>query len=494
MTTLGNAVKRRRTSGDVVRVMLVQPHGFSPQNVLPIALAYLKSNLLPETCEVRIVDCALRNITARSEEFRKELLEFKPEVVGVSSWSPMFLEALDVMRVAKEIDPDILTVTGGAHPTSYYPKVMENPEIDFIFRGEAEFSFRDFISQLYQGEVALEKIGGLVYRNAAGNVVPGDVNLVEVMDDVTIPDYDAINLEGYIANGYRYLTKDARNAPIWLTRGCPYRCQFCAAPQLSGKPVRRHSKEYIARWVHHLYHDKGIRWMNIIDDNFTFHKEYAKDVCRSIIDMNLTGLEMATPNGIRLQRGDPELWRLMRKAGWKTVIVAPESGSEYTLKLMKKDLDLNIVPGVVDDMRRAGLHVIGFFILGYPGERREDIYQTRKFLLTCRFSFVIFHNFQAIPGTPVFDTLVALHEISADYLPGDYHSTDVKYRSKELADFDMKRFILETYLLFSLRYPLTVPNLVKQLGVSFILSRFKRLLRIGFRAPLHESSSGVTFT
>ena len=203
---------------------------------------------------------------------------------------------------------------------------------------------------------------------------------------------------------------------------------------------------------------------------------------------------MATPNGIRLQRGDPELWRLMRKAGWKTVIVAPESGSEYTLKLMKKDLDLSIVPGVVDDMRRARLNVIGFFIVGYPGERKEDIYQTRRFLLKCRFNFVIFHNFQAIPGTPVFDTLVALHEISTDYLPGDYHSTEVKYRSTELADFDMKKFILQTYLLFSLRYPLTIPSLVKQLGVSFIFSRFKRLLRAGFRTPLHESSSGVTFT
>ncbi len=84
--------------------------------------------------------------------------------------------------------------------------------------------------------------------------------------------------------------------------------------------------------VRHLYDEKNIRQINIIDDNFTFHTEYAKEFCRAIIALNLQDLRFSTPNGIRVQRTDKELLHLMREAGWRSLIIAPESGSRKVLK------------------------------------------------------------------------------------------------------------------------------------------------------------------
>ena len=59
----------------------------------------------------------------------------------------------------------------------------------------------------------------------------------------------------------------------------------------------------------------------------------------------------------------------MKQAGWQYLVIAPESGSQQTLKIMKKDLDLRIVPRIVDEIKAAGLKVHAFFIVGYPGEQ-----------------------------------------------------------------------------------------------------------------------------
>jgi len=466
-----NKAKNRK-----LRVALVQPFGFDTNNVVPLALAYLKANLNSAICEVVIFDCALQGISADSKEFGEWLVSTQADVVGVSTWSPMYHEALNVLRVAKEMLPVCVTVIGGNHASTYHGEVMKNVEVDFLFRGESESTFNQFIQQLWCNELQPESISGLVHRDSEGAIVTSsDIPWIEELDSVTPPDYQAIDLVGYIENGYRYSTLSKLNAPIWLTRGCPYRCQFCAAPLLNGRKIRTHSVEYILKMMGSLY-NMGVRYFNIIDDNFTFHARYAKDVCRAIINADFEGITMATPNGIRLQRGDPELWELMSQAGWQKVIIAPESGSAHTLELMQKDLDLGIVPGVVKDMQQAGLIVLSFFLVGYPGERWEDLVQTRKFILDVGFDFVTFHIYQPLPGTPSFDQMVKAGDIPASFLPGDTLSADSLIFSKELAGINVRRFLAATYILSWLRRPWVFFNFVRKVGWRLPMTRFKELM------------------
>lgn len=494
----------RNPLGRKIRVTFVWPAGFLPAYALPMAFGYLKANVDADLCDFTLIDCVLDKLDARHPEFLRRLAESKPDIVGVSSWSPMFPEALAVLQAAKKMCPDITTIIGGAHATSYYHKVLQFPEIDFVFRGESDLAFQPFLEQWAQPVPDWSVVRGLTYLQE-GKLVEYDMEREAEMDRIKSPDYEFFHLQRYQKEGYRWNSPAAPNAPLWITRGCPYRCQYCAAPQLNGKSVRKHSVAYMVAQIQDLY-AKGSRWFNIIDDNFTFDVKYAKEFCKAMIELNLPGVGFGTPNGIRMSRGDTELWKLMKQAGWRHLIVAPESGSSHTLQLMKKDLKLDTVPQIVREIRSAGLKVQAFFIIGYPGETPQDLEETAALIRRCKFNFVFLANFQPLPGTPVYDQLVREGKISDWLLPHNFSDAKRTYTSPEFEGFNFSRFILRMHAMMMLNDPTNIPY---HLGVAFRLFKptvvLKKLLMNVFSMlkperghpaapifkPMHEQTSAA---
>jgi len=433
------------------KISLVYPRGGDIKQGIPLAFGYLKSNTDESKYDIKVIDCTLDNIAPDSSRFIDRIKQIKPEVVGVTSWSVNFPEALAVSKTAKTINPNVTTVLGGAHATVAAEKVIKNEEIDFVFRGEAEFSFSVFLGELKKANPDFSKVKGLVYKNGKGEIVFNEIARIENLDDIKLPDYNAINIEKYIKKGHNYQIYNhdiKRSAPIWVTRGCPYRCAFCSVPQVSGKKVRHHSLEYMMSWITFLYEEYNIRGFSIIDDNFTFYTDYAKNFCREVIKLSFNDVEFNCPNGVRMQRGDYELWCLMRQAGWRSIVVAPESGSERVLKSLRKDLNPKEVPNIVKDIKKAGLRVDGFFMIGCPGETREDIIKTESLIRKCIFDGLSITVFQPMPGTLIYDELVAKKQIADDILPelfGDCRKRS--YIHSTLKDFDFVKFINDLRLI-----------------------------------------------
>lgn len=465
-----------------MKIALIWPKGFDPIYVMPISLGYLAGNM-PEHHEVKVFDNTLSGLKADSFRFRESLSEFNPQVVGISCWSTTYLEGLSIAEIVRSIGPRIITVMGGAHATTYFDKVMENKTIDFVFRGEAEQSFPVFIEELGKGRPDLEKVFGLVYRDTHGMLKKNEMHREENLDKISIPDYDAVNLEGYLRSGYKFNTKHKLNAPVWVTRGCPYRCGFCTAPLMNGKTVRSHSVEYMVEWVKYLYYKKGIKLINIIDDNFTFYVDYAKNFCRAMIALNIKDLYFNTPNGIRVQKSDAELFELMKKAGWENVVIAPESGSPKTLKRMQKDLDPEIIFNKVQEIKDAKLKVHGFFVIGYPGETIEDIKMTEKLLRKCKFNMIFLNNFQPLPGTPIYNELVASGEIKDGLLPTNYSGGERVYTPAGLKDFNFPRFVLLNYLNIILRDPGNFFYILSMFDMRILINKIISNLKNMFGSP-----------
>lgn len=435
-----------------MKVALVWPP-FDTMYTMPLPLGYLKANLPAGEHEVRIFDCALGRMDGTSPGFRSFLSGFSPDVVGVSSWSSMFSAIGPILRAVREVVPRAKTVLGGPHATACAQSVMGDASVDFLFRGEAEMSFPVFLRELGATSPDFSGVKGLAWRRAGGKAVMNEAGHAEDLDSIAPPDYDFMDLEGYLRQGYRLHCPEPRNAPILATRGCPYRCAFCTAPAMNGKIVRKHSIAYLTSLIRRLYEEKGIRWFNFVDDNFTYDTAWAGEFCRAIINMNLKGAGFGTPNGIRMQRGSPELWRLMKRAGWRSLVVAPESGSPRTLAAMRKDFDLGTLPQVVRDMQGAGLVVQAFFIIGYPGETREDLDDTIRVATQTGFDFFYLNNFQPLPGTPVFGELSARGEIAGDFLPASYSDGVRNYTPAELAKVNFPLLVLSTYLKWAIRRP-----------------------------------------
>lgn len=426
-----------------IRVALIWPYGFltGHTGVFPLSLGYLASNIPTDRYEIKIINCALLNIHSNSEELKRSLVDFNPNVVGISSFSATYPEALAVAMLVKTLNPETVTILGGIHATANPQEVIAQEAFDFVFRGEGELEFPRFLDGLQDQAFDWKQIPGLVYRDADGQPVFKDSHVIraECLDQIKIPDYGVTELRRYLEQGYQISSTASEHAPIWTTRGCPYLCSFCNAPLVNGGVVRSHGIPYLMDWVRHLYENYNIRQFNIIDDNFTFHKEFAKEFCRAVLAMNLPGAIFSTPNGVRMERGDFELWSLMKQAGWPYLIVAPESGSKNTLKLMKKRLSLDKIPDIIKEMRKAGLPVYGFFLIGYPGETPSDLELTRKFILKCDLSYFYINPFQVFPGTPIFEQLVRNGEIDRTHLPNLRNLEGPSYITKDLVGFNFTK-------------------------------------------------------
>lgn len=401
------------------RILLVEPAGNLPFYILPLSLGYLKSNI-SGSHSVKILDCSINGISCGSPGFKNEIRGFKPDVVGISASMQTYQEAVLAAKTIKSIAPEIITVMGGSYPSIFAEQVMQNDTVDYAFRGEAELSFSAFIDQL-DAEKDYSFIKGLVYRKNGG-IVKNEINMEPDLDKIAIPDYEFINIKEYLKHGYSYGGLYGKSAPIWVTRGCPYACSFCSASHINGKIIRCHSIRYVIDWIDHLYRNFDIRQFAIVDDNFTFFKEYAKDFCRAIINLIKEGhfterIYFATPNGIRIDKVDDEMLGLMREAGWRSITVAPESGSRRTLQRMRKNLNPDVVPKVIRRIKAAKLDVRAFFLVGYPGETAEDIEETVRLIRKCRIDGLVLGRFLPIPGTPIFSELVRDKEIPPDYMP-----------------------------------------------------------------------------
>lgn len=459
-----------------LRVALFWPSGPDVTYTLPMGLGYLKSNTTDPRVELRLFDCVLEKADSASPKVEAFLREYRPHIVGVSAWSAYFGEALALLHSARAIDPKVITLVGGVHASAYPVETAREEIVDFVISGEAEISFGKFLAEFYRDQPDWSQIPGLLFRTAEGIVHQNPMELVADIDKLAIPDYDFINLRSYIENGYRMKAPSKWNAPIWASRGCPYRCNFCSAPIINGNKIRHHSVSYLIDWIKTLYHDHGIRWINIVDDNFTFDVNFAKSFCRTALELNLPGLGFGTSNGVRMQRGDKELWRLMKRAGWRTVIVAPESGSEATLKLMNKGLKIAVVPQIVEDIRSAHLHVHGFFMVGYPGETVADLRKTADFIRSTRFDSVVIQRFLPLPGTPIYETLVNEGKIPRGYLPDNLGFGNVRFVDESLKDFNFTRYILGIQLWMALRHPLSYFRVLTDSGGSFLRASIAHLL------------------
>jgi radical SAM superfamily enzyme YgiQ (UPF0313 family) len=288
----------------------------------------------------------------------------------------------------------------------------------------------------------------------------------ENLDDLGFPSWDLLKPDQYPLSPHGAFMKNFPIAPITVTRGCPFPCTYCAAHLVSGKRIRSRSVQNVLEEIELLYNKYGIREIHIEDDNFTLNKVFVKEFCNELLERNLD-ISWACPNGIRLDTLDEEMLDLMKKSGLYVVSVGIESGSARILEAMQKRLTKEKIQDKINLINKAGLEVIGFFIIGYPDETREDILETFKFaesLNLKRANYMIFHPY---PGTPITRKLIARGELNLNEQDWEkYILADVVYsppgisrkQLKNLRRLGFYRFYLRPKILFKLLCEIKSPK------------------------------------
>lgn len=378
----------------MARVLLVKASNVNVDGsvVPPLGLLYLAAVLRSRGGhDVRILDLRLHRDW--SSALRGLLDEFDPHVIGFSAISMEYRNCREAIRVARERRPEQPVVIGGPHASALPARTLRETEADAVVVGEGEDVVTPLVDALSSGSRP-SPLEGVVTRDDCGRT-PAPAPRPD-LDGLPLPAWDLVDLEPYHRRQSMSAIGPYRYAVISTSRGCPFDCAYCH--DLHGRRLRTRSPESIAEELGVLRRLLGRGFVEVLDDSFNGKRDHARRVLELFAR---TGghLRPVFGNGLRADCLDDDTLDLFRDCRCPEVSFAIESASPRIQEAFGKNLDLDAARRAVRGAARRGLYSVGFFMLGFPGETREEMQQTVQFALDEPITQALFHFVQPLPGT-----------------------------------------------------------------------------------------------
>ena len=346
-----------------------------------------------------------------------------PAIVGVSTGTRMqFLAGLTFCKMIKEAFPDIHITVGGNIITRIQEDLLKHERFftevfDSAIMYEGEHAFLWLLEAL-RGKREWKTVPNLTYRDKTG-VRVNDEMYTEKITTLPIPDFDGLPLDSYFV--------PVRILPYLATRGCYWgRCTFCDhgegyLDKYRGKPATQAVKEIKA--LKEKYH---VNYFLFPDESYP--PALFKKIIRVLLEQNVK-IEWTTPIRFEEALQDPELWEMAARAGCRALYFGMESANERVLNLMNKHVKKHVIENNLRESAKAGIwnHVMAIF--GFPGETREEVGETREFLLENKENIhsVEMSNFVAYRHSPIVQNPerfgITIHKQDEYDIPLDYYYT-----------------------------------------------------------------------
>ncbi len=357
-----------------------------------------------------------------NEEIKEEIQRQKPDIVGIANpFSTQVEHAIKIADLAKEVNPKILTVVGGPHVTVVPEKFLsEARNVDIGVIGEGEYTILD-IAKFCGGAKKLSEVEGIAYRqDEKVNLTPARPFLKN-LDELPYPAYHLVDMERYLNPAkIEYRSFKPRALAMITSRGCPHSCCFCSVHLHMGRGFRAHSPGYVADHIKFVVDKYNVKNIFFEDDNLTFDQKRMENICDLIIERK-TKFNWETPNGIRADRLSLELLKKMKRSGCRSVFFGVESGDQLVSdNIIHKDLDLKKVTEVAKICKKIHLKSGAFYIIGFPGEKKENMKKTVQFALKLKRDYDVgMHLLIATPsfGTKLYDECMKKGYLTEDLTP-----------------------------------------------------------------------------
>lgn len=342
-------------------------------------------------------------------------VDVAPDFIGISiNFSNGNKACLQLSDQCKEKWPASTIIAGGVHATTFTKRVIGNKSIDYVVRGPGDSAF-----------IVLLK--SLIERRDPGNI-PGVVSksgnlssMAPPLDDLdAIPPYpyDLIDMEYLVVNESTnpVYEKDMRTGIIFMSRGCPFGCTYCAADKVHGRKTRFKSVERIVEEVAFLIKMYRVNTINIIDDLFGADKAYFQEFFRKI-DERAIRFKLAVPGGLSIAVFNEEMIDVLVDHGLHAVYFPLESGSQYVQQnIIKKRVNLDKAVRLIRYAKNKGLFTGINIVLGSPGETKEMINETYEFIKKLPVDWIAFFAAYPYPETEMTDSLLAKGVVSEEQL------------------------------------------------------------------------------
>ena len=377
-------------------------------------LGYIASVL--RNAQYEIFLCDYQTERKSFDNVERDLRSFQPDLVFLSTTNATVFDDLEFLKRVKQTQ-NCKTVIKGAiffDPDLERLNILDLSAVDCAVGGEVEFIIADIAAVLLKKEGSLAEIPGLVYSDETG--------LHKTAFSCNTPDLDSLPFPARdLMNNALYVRPDtgAPMATISVARGCPSRCIYCLTPRISGRNTRFRSVENVFEEIVECFEVYGIHDFFFKADTFTLNEEWAIALCDRIIASSMHGKIAFTANS-RADTLSPALLQKMKNAGCFMLAVGFESGSDQSLKLMKKGTSVETNLKAASMIKAAGIPMFGFFMMGFPWETEEDIRETFRHILQIDPDFVELHVAMPFYDTELYDLCKEAGTLSAASFGYDY--------------------------------------------------------------------------
>lgn len=356
----------------------------------PLGIAYMAGVLQENNIDVEILDASAEDMDFKDVE--KELLKRKPDLVALTALTPTIGRALETAQVVKETLPDSIVVVGGYHPTFNFIETLEDENVDIVIRGEGEYIMLNLVQAL-ENQSSLHDVKGIVFedKNSKEIVVNPEAPLIQDLDELPFP---ALNL--LPMKKYRLLDMDTHMTTMITTRGCPMQCSFCSSAAMHGKKIRERSVENIVDEIEYLKTNYDIDTIAFMDDTFTLKKRKVMAICDEILKRNIEIMWGCTS---RVDTLDEKLLKKMKEAGCITIFIGVESADQQQLDNMCKNTTIAKIENAFKIARKLKIRTIASVALGMPGDTKEIMNKTVKFVHKLKPNYAIYSLATPYPGT-----------------------------------------------------------------------------------------------
>jgi len=446
-----------------MKILLINPSftevygNFSPAakvGVLypPLGLASLAANI-PSNHEVKIIDLEI------NPNLAEVLSSYKPDVAGVTFTTPLCNQAMNLFRKIKEYNKAIWTVAGGPHCSALPNSVIVSDFVDTVIQGEGEVAFRKFL---------INPVKGIMPRE----------DLLHDLDLLKYPARHLLENDKYVwsipGKGIQPM------ASIMTSRGCPFMCIFCSQNVIFGRKVRYRNAENVLGELKLVVKEYNIRHFSFLDDTLGLDREKTFKLCDLIISEKL---DITFEGYTRVNVVSYELLKKLKDAGLNRISFGVESGNQNILDTAKKGITLEQIQKAYKIAYNLGLETRLSVIFGLPGETKNTIKNTIKFIkkLKCKQAYINVGT--PFPGTEFYEYAKSgvggLRLLTSDWLQYRRWGNAV-VSVNDLSAMDLIKWQRKALLSFYLRPSIIYYNLTRsgfkasvQNTVAFIKSFIK---------------------
>jgi anaerobic magnesium-protoporphyrin IX monomethyl ester cyclase len=456
----------------MLKVTLVNPPQDTHYPQPPLGLALIAAILEKAGYPINLLDA--NALTLKPETVAGIIAD--TDIVGITATTPTIGTALSIARHLKNKNPNIKIILGGPHVTLLPEETLASShDIDAIVRGEGDETVIELLKAI-ENHQPLNNVSGISYQSDTKIVHTPERKSIIDMDSLPYPAYHLLPWQKYKPHPPHGMAMPF--GAMVTSRGCPYRCAYCSKP-VFGSKFRAQSPDRVVEEMVYLQQKFGVREIAFYDDTFTVDKKRVHAIADKIIAKKM---KIAWTCETRVNLVDKELLAHIKQAGCYSISYGIESASPEIIKVLQKDITLKQVEAAIQAHKEVGLPVVGYFMLGSPGETPQTIKQTIDFAKKLKVDFAQFSVTTPFPGTE-------LYEIYKRNNPGEiawekfvYAGTDNPtspvFESDKITREDLKKWVARAYREFYLRPSYMWQRLRRCTNWGEVKMNFKGLLML----------------